>query len=408
MLPALVLIVTVLTPVIVMAQPARPDQAQQELQRLEQDLKSGEARKEALDTQAEQLEKELAGLRARAIAAAEESRLQEAELAAIETRLAGLSGSEKQRVERIEQDRAALTELLGALQRLSRLPPDALIARPEAPGDTVKSALLLRAAIPELKARADRLSRELSELASLRTELAAQRRKASAAVAMLDRREAETRSLVSRREELSRKTDAERRQLAERLNQLAGKAGDLKDLIDRLEVERKQAEERERAAAVARRALAEAERERRASEQVASLKRAPLPPKSGGLLMPVGGEIETKYGQVDRFGTTSRGLTLKGRPGSSVVAPGQATVIFAGPFKGYGQILILEHSNGYHSLLAGLGRIDATVGQRVLTGEPVGALTDGTGPTLYFELRRAGQPVNPLRGLSGSDGKGQG
>jgi murein hydrolase activator len=84
--------------------------------------------------------------------------------------------------------------------------------------------------------------------------------------------------------------------------------------------------------------------------------------------------------------------------------------MFAGPFRGYGLILIVEHPNGYHSLIAGLGRIDTAVGQHVLAGEPVGVMgspTDGN-PELYFELRRNGQPINPQRGMSASDGKGQG
>ncbi|WP_040846692.1 murein hydrolase activator EnvC family protein, partial [Nitrospirillum viridazoti] len=110
----------------------------------------------------------------------------------------------------------------------------------------------------------------------------------------------------------------------------------------------------------------------------------------------------------DAVGTTSRGVRISARAGSPVVAPYEGSVVFAGPFKGYGLILIVEHPNGYHSLIAGLGRIDTRVGQRVLTGEPMGAMaSDGT-PTLYFELRRGGQPINPLRGFAGTEGKGQG
>jgi septal ring factor EnvC (AmiA/AmiB activator) len=125
------------------------------------------------------------------------------------------------------------------------------------------------------------------------------------------------------------------------------------------------------------------------------------------MVLPAGGGIVTRYGEQDRYGVTSRGLTLKGRAGGDVVAPLDGEVMFAGPFKGYGLILILEHPGGYHSLLAGLGRVDGQVGQRVLAGEPVGVMASGAAPTLYFELRRAGQPINPMRGVSPSDGKGQ-
>ena len=126
--------------------------------------------------------------------------------------------------------------------------------------------------------------------------------------------------------------------------------------------------------------------------------------------LPVAGQVTTRYGEADKFGVTSRGLTVTSRPGAQVVAPSAGSVMFAGPFRGYGLILIVEHPNGYHSLIAGLGRIDTKVGQRVLAGEPLGVMgtpPDGN-PDLYFELRRNGQPINPQRGLPASDGKGQG
>jgi murein hydrolase activator len=75
-------------------------------------------------------------------------------------------------------------------------------------------------------------------------------------------------------------------------------------------------------------------------------------------------------------------------------------VVFAGPFRGYGQLLIIEHSEGYHSLMAGMGRIDTSVGARVLAGEPIGAMAEDGTPSLYVELRRDGQPINPLPWLA--------
>jgi len=80
--------------------------------------------------------------------------------------------------------------------------------------------------------------------------------------------------------------------------------------------------------------------------------------------------------------------------------------MFAGPFKGYGQILIIDHGGGYHSLLAGIEQIEASVGQRVVAGEPVGVMKSGeANASLYLELRRQGQPINPLPWLVARDGK---
>lgn len=394
-----------------LAQEKKPDPTRQ-LRQVEQDLKEAEKGKAQLDAKAEALEKELADLRARAIEAADQQRVQADELARLESALGELGDEEKARLEKIEADRAALADLLGALQRLSRLPPDTMVAAPQSPSDTVKSALLLRSAVPELKSRADALSKELQGLLDLRRQLAQQKDKAARAAESLALRQKDLASLVARREELSKDTDSERARLATKVTSLADKAGDLKDLIEKLEAERKAEAARKAEAERRRQAQVEADREKRARDKVAGLKRAPPETQSagilGGMVAPVGGKVVQRYGAVDEAGATSRGLTYRGRAGGPVVAPADGAVMFAGPFKGYGLLLILEHANGYHSLLSGLGRIDAQVGQRVLGGEPVGLLSGDGDPTMYYELRRGGQPVNPARGLAASDGKGQG
>ena len=114
-----------------------------------------------------------------------------------------------------------------------------------------------------------------------------------------------------------------------------------------------------------------------------------------------------KGGAPEPAGTTSKGLTIRTRPDAQVVAPYDGQVVFAGLFRGYGQILIIEHSEGYHTLLSGLSRIDAVPGQWILAGEPVGVMgsREGSAPELYVELRRNGRPINPLPWLALHNGK---
>ncbi|HSK38939.1 MAG TPA: peptidoglycan DD-metalloendopeptidase family protein, partial [Arenibaculum sp.] len=154
-----------------------------------------------------------------------------------------------------------------------------------------------------------------------------------------------------------------------------------------------------------------AEKAAETAAQAAAAIRPPSPPgREAATLLPATGKVILRYGEADEFGNASRGLTIATRPGAAVISPFDGSIMFAGPFKGYGQILIVEHADGYHSLIAGLGRIDTRVGQQVLAGEPIGAMAtrgDGT-PDLYFELRRKGQPINPQRGISASNGRGQG
>ncbi|MDZ7712080.1 MAG: peptidoglycan DD-metalloendopeptidase family protein [Rhodovibrio sp.] len=148
-----------------------------------------------------------------------------------------------------------------------------------------------------------------------------------------------------------------------------------------------------------------------------------FPDRQNSLTVPAAGRIVTRYGErMQRAGgrVSAQGIEIVTRPGAQVVAPYDGKVVYAGPFRGYGRILIIEHGGRYHSLLAGLERIDAVVGQWVLAGEPVGVMAgggeaDGQGtpsagrtPKLYVELRRTGQPINPLPWLAQTGDKVRG
>jgi septal ring factor EnvC (AmiA/AmiB activator) len=115
--------------------------------------------------------------------------------------------------------------------------------------------------------------------------------------------------------------------------------------------------------------------------------------------------IRVGYKQTDDIGAESQGLTIEGRPSALVVAPMGGVVRYAGYFKNYGKIIIVEHQKDYHSLIAGLSKIDTVVGQSVSAGEPIGTLpktsADGGKPSLYYELRLSGEPVNPARKFAG-------
>ena len=125
-------------------------------------------------------------------------------------------------------------------------------------------------------------------------------------------------------------------------------------------------------------------------------------PDSGPITLPANGHVTRRYGESTGFGNTAKGITVKTRDAAQVVAPYDGRVVFSGPFRGYGKILIIEHDGGYHSLLAGLDRIDGRVGQWILAGEPVGVMGQSAdaAPDLYFELRRRGQSINPLPWLA--------
>jgi septal ring factor EnvC (AmiA/AmiB activator) len=134
----------------------------------------------------------------------------------------------------------------------------------------------------------------------------------------------------------------------------------------------------------------------------------------GHILPPVRGRIVAAFGQPGADGQANRGIAFATAPDAQVVAPFAGQVMFAGPFRSYGLVLIIDHGEGYHSVILGLVRIDATAGQWVAAGEPVGAAPDENGaangaatvagrPGIYLELRRAGQPIDPSGWLAASN-----
>jgi septal ring factor EnvC (AmiA/AmiB activator) len=124
------------------------------------------------------------------------------------------------------------------------------------------------------------------------------------------------------------------------------------------------------------------------------------------LHIPVVGRIVEGFGDPTQYGRESRGVTVETRPGAPVVAPRDGAVAFAGEFRGYGQLLILELGDGYHVLISGLSRIDAALGTQVRKGEPVGTVDEADGKSaLYVELRRQGRPIDPVPWLAATTSK---
>lgn len=166
-------------------------------------------------------------------------------------------------------------------------------------------------------------------------------------------------------------------------------------------------EAQEKAEVAARDAARAAERTAADQRQAAERANRPFSRAQGEMPFPARGRVVVRFGQTDESQSLSKGISIETRADAQVIAPYNGQVVFAGPFRGYGLLLIIEHGEGYHTLLAGMARIDATVGQHLTTGEPVGVMgQQGEGkPFLYVELRHNGQPVNPLPWLTARKAK---
>lgn len=398
------------------------------LQSTEQALRDAKERAAKLARSTELSEAELTSLRRRLIAVAAREHERTGTVAQLERRMVDMTEREAAKKASLDGQRRQLAALLAALQRIAATPPTALIALPAAPADTIRSALLLRGTVPAIEDRARALARDLDALAELRTALVSARVRLDAERRTLQQDRTSLEALVARKADALAGTKAAQQQAAEDAARLGREALSLRDLVRKLDAARDAARKAEAREAQRQKAEEQTRLRENAARQSAPSPPAPrtkpetkpqagqrdiiaaLPPpdlrkdglgtaRSGNL--PVPGRIVGAFG-AEKDGAPSDGVTVASHPGASVVAPQGGTIVFAGPFKGLGKLLIIEHRGAYHLLLAGLARIDASIGEKVLAGEPVGVMpaTGPADPTLYMELRRKGRPVNPTPWLS--------
>jgi septal ring factor EnvC (AmiA/AmiB activator) len=275
-----------------------------------------------------------------------------------------------------------MTELLGALQRLSIEPRETLVLGWRSPMDTVITAQLLGFALPPIETRARRLQQDLGEIANLRSQTLHQRQEIARATQSLKSARESLKQLIALKADLRQTTEEERSAAAARVRALTDQADDLRELLAALPP----APQTDSAAALAATIRLERPKDLKA-----------FPTKRVGLAPPVIGSLLIRFGDAAPDGSSSHGVIFETQPEAQIVAPHDGQIVFRGPFRGYGEILIMEHRGGYHTLLAGLGRTDVVVGQWLLAGEPVGVTESPRSgkARLYVELRRNGRPIDP-------------
>ncbi len=397
-------------------------QTADQLKAVEQDLKQSQAEKERLQRESETLTRDLNKAQQNKIALAKDIQDQEYSILVLENRIADLEAETGKRGAVLARRDKQMNQALLALQRLALHPGDSLTLSPLAPDDAVRAAILLRTAVPTIAASSSSLQKELAELYRQRNEIVAQKEKVAAEAAALADKRLRLEAMIENKSTRQTTVAAKSADVAARVSSLAQQAEDLRALFAKLAEEKAKRQEAERAAKKAaaekRAADIKAAKERAIAEsKTGESKTVTIPPEpspgsddepsqgrpfskaKGTLPFPAVGKLAARYGEASAGGTT-KGITLVTRHGATVVAPYDGLVAFAGPFRGYGQLIIIEHTEGYHTLIAGMARMDATAGQRVLAGEPIAAMGDEGEATLYVELRRDGQAINPLPWLS--------
>ena len=384
------------------------DARQFELRGLEDSLKVSDGQRRKNEAEVEAMRNDRARLNAALVDTAARARANEGRVSEIEKRLDTSLASEEAIRRSLESRRGVIADVLAALQRMGRRPPPAVLVRPEDMLQAIRTSMLLGAVVPELRAETEALATDLTDLVQTRKVIASERDALRKELSALGVERDRIASLVAARQtslaEAEKAVESER----SRARDLARQATDLKDLISRMESD----------VASAGRA---AEAARRADDQRAGLRVASAPFKDparlapaisfadarGLLPMPTSGMMMKPFGSPDGFGGSEKGISIATRPNSVVASPSDGWIAFSGPYRTYGQLLIVNAGGGYYIVLAGMDRINVEVGQFVLAGEPVGVMGDGSAktaaaiaigaaqPILYVEFRKDGAAIDP-------------
>ncbi|HEY1888700.1 MAG TPA: peptidoglycan DD-metalloendopeptidase family protein [Roseiarcus sp.] len=395
--------------------PAPPDQhradKETELRGVEDTLRESEEQRRAIETEIDSVRADRARLSAALIETTAKVQDAEAGAAAAAEKLAGLNATAEDLSHSLERRRGVIADVLAALQRMGSNPPPAILVKPDDMSEAVRAAAVMGSLIPELKSEIEAARRDLDDLAKTRESIAQER----------DALTEKGKALAAEKMRLAALIDARQQSLAsaqdalgsqqQRAADLAKKAGSLKDLIARLDSE---SAARKAAAAAAHETEVATANEIEARAQAAhGAETARLKPEiafadaKGRVPLPAAGAILKTFGSPDDLGGVERGVSLATPAGATVSTPVDGAVLFAGAYRSYGQLLIIDAGGGYYVLLAGLDRINVQSGEFVLAGEPVGAMGDGSTrmataaavgaarPVLYIELRKDGTAIDP-------------
>ena len=389
------------------------DARQYELRGVQDTIQASEAARRQIEAELESIRNDRARLNAAMIGTASKVQSIEANIAGIGRNLAVSVKNEAAIQKSLESRRAVIAEILTGLQRMGRKPPPALLISPGDIMKAVRTAMMLGGVVPELRAETLFLVADLEELSATRARISAERNGLAQEAQTLGRERIRLAALVEARQnamlDVERALDAERRRAAE----LGRQATNLKDLIASMEqnigsarrgaeAARRFGEERQKTAALPRDPAKSPFADK--SRTVPAMAFADA---KGLLPLPVSGEAARKYGDKDSFGGIERGLSLTTQAGAVVASPCDCWVSFAGPYRTYGQLLIVNAGNGYYIVLAGMERINVEVGQFVQVGEPVAVMGDGAArtatalaigarqPILYVEFRKDGTAIDP-------------
>lgn len=345
----------------------------------------------------------------------------EADIAAVQNKIGDLIVQELDTRGRLDGADASIGNVLAALERISESPPPALIVDPSDALGSARSAILISAILPQLKAKADAVTADLKHLNDIKSAAQAQEASLKANFDVLEEEQLRIATLIAAQKANEATATAALAEEQKQAADMADKAAELKQMIADLGRQAQAVATAAQATATAnnggkapkldddtiRLALANTARQQPA---------VPFTSAKGFLDFPVSRGVNvTNYGDGDGLGGISKGLSVVTNADAAVLAPADGWVLYTGNYLNYGQIIILDAGQDYTILLAGMANVDVTPGQFVLMGKKVGTMGSRTigrtvatsagaqRPTLYIEMRQNNEPIDPTGWWASSD-----
>lgn len=361
----------------------QPEQGQQ-LETLQQQIDSSKANQARIAAEIAAAVKEQDTVAEKLVAISKAIKTQQSSIAASEKELKQLAEDRARLLVSLGEKQDMLSDLLAGLQRMEQNPPPALVVEPDDVLKALRGAMLMGTIVPELQGQAEELVAELDRQKQIEAQITTRKHDIESDMERLRAARADLNDLVKRKKDLVSKGNADLAIESQRIAQLGQKASSLKQLLTSLAEEKKKAEAR---------AAAE-EKERLRLEDLQRRPKVVFAEARGKLELPAQGQVMRRFGEADGLGGKAQGLMIATAHGAQVTTPADGKVEFAGPFRSYGQVIILNPGGGYRVLLAGMDKVTPNVGEYLRAGEPVGEM--GSGPasvTLFGDVVQDGRPV---------------
>jgi septal ring factor EnvC (AmiA/AmiB activator) len=335
--------------------------------------KQSEAARLAKETK--DIEAEVEALKQKLVTMSRDLQTTENGLAETSQKLKELNKEKSVLARQLYQEQGRMGGLVTAAQRFNRTSTPTMLVESD-PLDAARAARIMKSMIPAIHAKSAALQAKIETLSRLEQDISHEKSAKAKKLSSINEQEAKLAAALEKRKALYHQTEAERKKQQADIARLTKEAKTLDELVQKINLPIA------KPAAPAK------------APRTAGNKHDKTPHM---MYAPVAGVIRTAFGATDDLGAPSKGITYNARSGARVSTPLAGKVRFAGPFKKYKHILIIEHAGGYHSLIAGLGQVDTIVGASLAAGEPVGSAADTQTDEhpVYYELRHNGAPVNP-------------